>query len=99
MARFSPLPKVDRLNGGGRARVAASGQSAGLSARETGRARRGRLAAAWARWMLTARRRDKLLKRARKQGMTSRGEVIELVEAWKRAATRIDRKHRRHKRH
>jgi hypothetical protein len=45
--------------------------------------------------------RDKLLKRAQKQGMVNQDEVIELVEAWKRAATRIDRqrKHGRHKGH
>jgi hypothetical protein len=30
--------------------------------------------------------RDKLLKRARKHGMTNESEVAESVEAWKRAA-------------
>ena len=44
---------------------------------------------------IDAKIRDKLLKRARKQGMTSQGEVIELVEAWKRAAARVSR-HRKH---
>ncbi len=44
---------------------------------------------------IDARVKDKLLKRARKQGMVNQDEVIELVEAWKRAATRIDR-HRKH---
>jgi hypothetical protein len=43
--------------------------------------------------------RDKLLKRARKQGMTSQDEVIKLVEVWKRAGARIDRKHHRHEGH
>ena len=40
---------------------------------------------------IDARVRNKLLKRAQKQGMVNQDEVIELVEAWKRAATRIDR--------
>jgi hypothetical protein len=40
---------------------------------------------------IDARVRNKLLKRARTQGMVNQEEVIELVEAWKRAATRIDR--------
>lgn len=45
--------------------------------------------------------RDKLLKRARKQGMVNQGEVIELVKNWKRAAARVDKRRRRerHKGH
>jgi hypothetical protein len=35
---------------------------------------------------IDARVKDKLLKRARKHGMTDEREVTELVEAWKRAA-------------
>jgi len=35
---------------------------------------------------IDARIRDKLLKRARKQGMSDEGEVVALIEAWKRAA-------------
>jgi hypothetical protein len=35
---------------------------------------------------IDARVKDKLLKRARKHGMTDKREVTELVEAWKRAA-------------
>jgi hypothetical protein len=48
---------------------------------------------------IDARIRDKLLKRARKQGMTSQDEVIKLVEVWKHAVARIDRKHHQHKGH
>jgi hypothetical protein len=48
---------------------------------------------------IDARVRDRLLKRARKQGMTSQDEVIKLVEVWNRAAARADRKHRQHKGH
>jgi hypothetical protein len=40
---------------------------------------------------IDAQVRDKLLKRAGKQGMVNQDEIIELVEEWKRAATRIDR--------
>jgi hypothetical protein len=47
---------------------------------------------------IDARVRDKLLKRARKQGMVNQNEVIELVEAWKRAAARVS-KRRNHKGH
>jgi hypothetical protein len=47
---------------------------------------------------IDARVRDKLLKRARKQGMVNQDQIVELVEAWKRAATPID-KHRKHDRH
>jgi hypothetical protein len=47
---------------------------------------------------IDAQVRDKLLKRARKQGMINQDEVIELIDAWKRAAVRID-KHRKHDRH
>jgi len=36
---------------------------------------------------IDARIRDKLLKRARKQGMANEREVLELIEAWKRAAS------------
>jgi hypothetical protein len=46
---------------------------------------------------IDAQVRDKLLKRARKHGMVNQDEVIELVEAWKRAAARVDRKHLQHK--
>ncbi len=44
---------------------------------------------------------EKLLKRARKQEMTDQDEIIELAEAWKRAATRVSRRrqHGPHKRH
>ena len=44
---------------------------------------------------IDARGRDKLLKRARRQGETNQDQVIELVEAWKRAAARVSR-HRKH---
>lgn len=48
---------------------------------------------------IDARVRDKLLKRAQRLGMTTKqDEVIELIEDWKRAATRVD-KHRKHVRH
>jgi hypothetical protein len=47
---------------------------------------------------IDARVKDKLLKRARRQGMTNQDEIIELIEAWKRAATRVSR-HRKHDRH
>jgi hypothetical protein len=47
---------------------------------------------------IDARVRDKLLKRARKQGMVNQDEIIELTEAWKRAAARVT-KHRKHDRH
>jgi hypothetical protein len=46
---------------------------------------------------IDGRTREKLLKRARKQGMTNEGEVIELVEAWRRAAKKM--KHLHHGRH
>ena len=50
---------------------------------------------------IDAQVRDKLLKRARKQGMTNQDEIIELIEAWKRAAARASkrRKHGPHKGH
>jgi hypothetical protein len=50
---------------------------------------------------IDAQVRDKLLKRARKQGMVNQDEIVELVEAWKRAAERVDRhgKQRRQKGH
>jgi hypothetical protein len=35
---------------------------------------------------IDAKVKNKLLKRARKHGMTNESEVAELVEAWKRAA-------------
>jgi hypothetical protein len=38
---------------------------------------------------IDARIREKLLKRARKQGMVNQDEVIQLVEEWKCAAARI----------
>ena len=59
-------------------------------------------AAQWCLWCIAnridARVRDKLLKRARRLGLTNQDEdeVIKLVEAWKHAAARIDRKHRQH---
>ena len=34
---------------------------------------------------IDAKIRNMLLKRARKQGMTDEGEVVALIEAWKRA--------------
>jgi hypothetical protein len=43
--------------------------------------------------------KDKLLKRARKHGMTDEREVTELVEAWKRAARHTKRLHLGHKGH
>ena len=42
---------------------------------------------------LDARIRDKLLIRARKQGMTNEAEVTELIEAWKRATKKTKRLH------
>jgi len=48
-------------------------------------------AAAEAAAHIDARIKDKLMNRARKQGMTDEREVTELVEAWKRAA-----KHTKH---
>ena len=48
---------------------------------------------------IDARIRDRLLKRARKKGMTRQDEVIKLVEAWKRAAASIDRKRHQQKGH
>jgi hypothetical protein len=48
---------------------------------------------------IDARIRDKLLKRAQRLGMTTKqDEIIELVEDWKCAATRVG-KHRKHVRH
>ena len=48
---------------------------------------------------IDAQVKDKLLKRARRQGMTNQDEIIQLIEAWKRAATRVSkrRKHGPHK--
>jgi hypothetical protein len=43
--------------------------------------------------------RDKLLKRARKQGLTDEAEAIKLIEAWKRAARKTKRLHHGHGRH
>jgi hypothetical protein len=48
---------------------------------------------------IDARIRDRLLKRARKKGMTRQDEVIKLVEAWRRAAASIDRKRHQQKGH
>ena len=51
---------------------------------------------------IDARIKDKLTKRARKQGMTDEREVTELVEAWKRAAKHtkhLGSGHSRHKGH
>jgi hypothetical protein len=42
---------------------------------------------------IDAKVKTKLLKRARKQGMTNEREVTELVEAWKRAARHTKRLH------
>jgi hypothetical protein len=47
---------------------------------------------------IDARVRDKLVKRARRQGMTKQGEIIKLIEEWKRVAMRSDR-HRKHRPH
>ena len=46
---------------------------------------------------IDARVRDKLLKRARKQGIVNQEQAIELVEAWKQAA-RDPRKSKHRKR-
>jgi hypothetical protein len=43
--------------------------------------------------------KDKLLKRARKHGMTGEREVTELVEAWKQAARHTKHLHRGDKKH
>jgi hypothetical protein len=49
---------------------------------------------------IDAKIRDKLLKRAHRLGMTTNErEVIELVEAWKRAARKTKRVRRRHGHH
>jgi hypothetical protein len=42
---------------------------------------------------IDAKLRDKLLKRARKQGITNEAEATELIEAWKRAARKTKRLH------
>ena len=42
---------------------------------------------------IDAKVRDKLLKRARKQGITNEVEAIELVKAWKRGAAPVERGH------
>jgi hypothetical protein len=42
---------------------------------------------------IDAKVRDKLLKRARKQGMSNEAEVIELVNAWKHSAKKTKRWH------
>lgn len=42
---------------------------------------------------IDAKLRDKLLKRARKQGLTSEVEATELIKAWKRAARKTKRLH------
>jgi len=57
-------------------------------------------AAAEAAARIDARVKNKLMKRARKQGMTDEREVTELVEAWKRATKptkHLDLGHSRHK--
>jgi hypothetical protein len=42
---------------------------------------------------IDAQVRDKLLKRAQRLGMTTKqDEIIELVEAWKRAAARVSKR-------
>ena len=48
---------------------------------------------------IDAQVKDKLLKRARRQGMTNQDEIIQVIEAWKRATTRVSkrRKHGPHK--
>jgi hypothetical protein len=48
---------------------------------------------------IDAKIRDKLLKRARKHGMTSGGEAAELAEVWKQAASKTKRLHLEHSRH
>ena len=48
---------------------------------------------------IDARTREKLLKRARRQGMTNEGEVIELLEAWKRAAKKTKHLHHGRRQH
>ena len=42
---------------------------------------------------IDARVRDKLLKRARKQGITNETAAIESIKAWKRAARKTKRLH------
>jgi hypothetical protein len=57
-------------------------------------------AAAKAAARIDTRVKDKLMKRARKHGMTDEREVTELVEAWKQAAKHtkhLDHGHSRHK--
>jgi hypothetical protein len=50
-----------------------------------------RLAASMAAARIDAGVKDKLLKRARKQGITDEREVAELIDAWKRAARHTKR--------
>jgi hypothetical protein len=52
-----------------------------------------RLAASMAAARIDAGVKDKLLKRAHKQGMTDEREVTELIDAWKRAARHTKRLH------
>ena len=48
---------------------------------------------------IDAKVKDKLLKRARKQGITNERQAAELVEAWKRAARHTKRLHLGRKAH
>jgi hypothetical protein len=48
---------------------------------------------------IDAKVKDKLLKCARKHGMTDEREVTELVDAWRRAARHTKRLHLGHKEH
>jgi hypothetical protein len=57
------------------------------------------IAASEAAARIDAKVKDKLLKRARRQGMTNAREATELVEAWKRAARETKRLKHRHGRH
>jgi hypothetical protein len=52
-----------------------------------------RLAASMAAARIDAGIKDKLLKRARKHGITDEREVAELIDAWKRAARHTKRLH------
>ena len=48
---------------------------------------------------INARIKTKLMKRARRQGMTNEREMTDLVEAWKQAAKHTKRLHLGHGRH
>jgi hypothetical protein len=56
-------------------------------------------AAAKAVEQIDAKVKTKLMKRARRQGMTNEGEVTALVQAWKQAAKHTKRLHLGHGHH